>query len=449
MVLKLSKEQEEVLNIDFNQNIIVKACAGSGKTFLLMERALKHLKNLKKSYKKIAILTFNNSIKNEIQSKMKNKTSEKIYIFTFHSFFINFILPFSNEIDIKIENKKEIRFNFNKKAINFADWKEILRNEKIIVTSQKTKEDFLLSYTYGILFRNKSCQEYFKSKFECIYIDEAQDNNEIQYKFIDLFIELGIKIFMVGDPNQNINSFRGANTEKFNEYIKKANIYTTKELSKNYRCHKDIDEFANGYDFNIIKNDGEQGVFQINDFDELKDIEKLTILRKTNDDCKEYIEKDYFYMKEPKELNDFIDKYLIDNLLKNYFTSKNSIEFLKKIIDEENINKKNIKTLQEFFSHPNLKMIEKLNTEVFNKYGYDINGEEREKLLELLKNKEIQRFYNFNNEKKVVMTIHSSKGLQFDNVLIYKDDFYYYSKLQKENFYVACTRAENRLFIIK
>lgn len=170
MVLKLSKEQEEVLNIDFNQNIIVKACAGSGKTFLLMERALKHLKNLKKSYKKIAILTFNNSIKNEIQSKMKNKTSEKIYIFTFHSFFINFILPFSNEIDIKIENKKEIRFNFNKKAINFADWKEILRNEKIIVTSQKTKEDFLLSYTYGILFRNKSCQEYFKSKFECIYI---------------------------------------------------------------------------------------------------------------------------------------------------------------------------------------------------------------------------------------------------------------------------------------
>mgnify|MGYP001436642256 CR=1 FL=1 len=253
MVLKLSKEQEEVLNIDFNQNIIVKACAGSGKTFLLMERALKHLKNLKKSYKKIAILTFNNSIKNEIQSKMKNKTSEKIYIFTFHSFFINFILPFSNEIDIKIENKK---------AINFADWKEILRNEKIIVTSQKTKEDFLLSYTYGILFRNKSCQEYFKSKFECIYIDEAQDNNEIQYKFIDLFIELGIKIFMVGDPNQNINSFRGANTEKFNEYIKKANIYTTKELSKNYRCHKDIDEFANGYDFNIIKNDGEQGVFQ-------------------------------------------------------------------------------------------------------------------------------------------------------------------------------------------
>lgn len=48
------------------------------------------------------------------------------------------------------------------------------------------------------------------------------------------------------------------------------------------------------------------------------------------------------------------------------------------------------------------------------------------------------------------MTIHTSKGLQFDNVLIYKKDFYNKrGELEKEKFYVACTRAKNKLFIIK
>ncbi|HRB57839.1 MAG TPA: 3'-5' exonuclease [Acinetobacter johnsonii] len=46
------------------------------------------------------------------------------------------------------------------------------------------------------------------------------------------------------------------------------------------------------------------------------------------------------------------------------------------------------------------------------------------------------------------MTIHSSKGLEFDNIIIRKDDLYHNGVLQKNNFYVSMTRARNRVLVI-
>ncbi|MDH0825865.1 3'-5' exonuclease [Acinetobacter johnsonii] len=46
------------------------------------------------------------------------------------------------------------------------------------------------------------------------------------------------------------------------------------------------------------------------------------------------------------------------------------------------------------------------------------------------------------------MTIHSSKGLEFDNVIIDKNDFFYRQKIEENNFYVAFTRAKKRIFVI-
>lgn len=67
-----------------------------------------------------------------------------------------------------------------------------------------------------------------------MYIDEAQDNNEIQYKFIEIFLTLGINIFMVGDPSQSLYSFRGANSKVFLDYENRED-FISKKLNQNFR----------------------------------------------------------------------------------------------------------------------------------------------------------------------------------------------------------------------
>ena len=60
-----------------------------------------------------------------------------------------------------------------------------------------------------------------------------------------------------------------------------------------------------------------------------------------------------------------------------------------------------------------------------------------------------EKFYNLSSNKFVAMTIHSAKGLEFDNVVLYSPDF---KNLQHDNvrklFYVACTRAEKVLIFM-
>ncbi len=58
-----------------------------------------------------------------------------------------------------------------------------------------------------------------------------------------------------------------------------------------------------------------------------------------------------------------------------------------------------------------------------------------------------KNFFN-NLSLHITMTVHSSKGLEFDNVIINKNDFFYRQELQKNNFYVAFTRAKKRIFVI-
>ena len=100
--MNFSKEQNEILNLPFDQNIIVNACAGSGKTTILIERVKRHFYNIKKEYKKIVILVFNNAIKEEISLQIKEKNLFQVEVSTFHNFFIHHILPFSNKIKLNM-----------------------------------------------------------------------------------------------------------------------------------------------------------------------------------------------------------------------------------------------------------------------------------------------------------------------------------------------------------
>ena len=446
--MNFSKEQNEILNLPFDQNIIVNACAGSGKTTILIERVKRHFYNIKKEYKKIVILVFNNAIKEEISLQIKEKNLFQVEVSTFHNFFIHHILPFSNKIKLNMLKNFDLKYRYECKTENFEEWKATFEENKIVTSSKDPKKDFLLEYILKILENNKSCQEYIKSKFECMYIDEAQDNNEIQYKFIEIFLTLGINIFMVGDPSQSLYSFRGANSKVFLDYENRED-FISKKLNQNFRSHSFINEFANNYSFNFLR---EQDTINfIEDVSEAeKEVTKLTVLRSKGEDCKKYEQKGYSYIKTPSMPPEIDNVQLVTLLLEEYFTTKNVIKFFKKITNMEDSFFKYKNKLTNFFKNPTNENLKILNTNVFSKINWLLSETEIDYIVEKIKNENFKDYYNLYEKEKIVMTIHISKGLQFDNILIHKKDFYNRrGELEKEKFYVASTRAKKKLFIIR
>ena len=77
----------------------------------------------------------------------------------------------------------------------------------------------------------------------------------------------------------------------------------------------------------------------------------------------------------------------------------------------------------------------------------ELSSQVYESYCALSKLEETKNFFR-DTRRHVTMTIHSSKGLEFDNIIIRKDDLYHNGVLQKNNFYVSMTRARNRVLVI-
>lgn len=433
-----TEEQKEILDESFDINIAVLACAGSGKTTLLIERIKR---NLELSNKKILVLTFNNSIKNELKDRILIEKFKKILVETFHSFTLHFIFPFSNEIQ-----NINYKVDFDRKVNNYSEWKKIFLEENIICGSKNSKDDFIITYGNEILENNKSCQDFIKASFSSVYVDEVQDSNKERFKLLENLLNLELKSFVVGDEKQLIYTFTGSSKELFSKYILHNEKYKKKYLTINFRCHKNINSFAKRLNVNILPYSTleDEGVFLIEKIENFLEIitndRSLAILRFENKDCKA-IEKQGFYHRKRNKIS---DNKLIESLINIYFTTKNSVELLKNE-GIENLNNKKI--IDEFFETPNIDNLNKVLI-IFN-IKDDIIETEKSKLIKFILDEENRRYFNYADEKKITLTIHSSKGLEFENVLIYMEDFYDENKrFRDELFYVACTRAKTRLYII-
>lgn len=445
-----SGEQQEILDIPYGQNIIVSACAGSGKSTVLVERALLEEKTLDKTHKKICVLSFTNKSVEDIRKKIGNN-HKKIDIRTFHSFFYQEILPFTNETCLERKgNVYNIELNFNSSINEYEEWKKYFIKEHTILQTGIKGKDFALQYSLEILNNGKSCLDYLKSKFSTIYIDEAQDNNELQYEIIEKLRQVVINFFIVGDHRQVIYNFRGASAVEFKKLLENKD-YISKKLTWNFRCDKNINNFAQGYNFdesNLI-NEKELGVFVVKkeNYSLLSKIltsdEEVVFLRSTNNLAKETAEnlkdRDFVFLRTLE-----FDSRIEEEVLKVYFTNKNSVQLLKNL----GIGNTDSELLGNFMKEPTLENLKKVNDKIFIKLESEVlNDDDMKKIIIKINDVELEKYFNSDKYKKKSMTIHSSKGLQFENVFLSEEDFYFYGNLNKENFYVACTRAKKRLFI--
>lgn len=284
-------QREAVLHKD--GPCLVIAGAGSGKTKVLTTRIANLILEGVSSYNILAI-TFTNKAAKEMKERiLKIVPSCDAFVGTFHSFGLriirenvlslgmtrNFTILDSDDVTSLIKkilkdkgyDIKDVSPSYIRNRISFIK-NEMLSDQEVeqFFKSDMEKIAYEVYQEYNLkLKRNNSVDfddllrlpvilfqthpevlEHYQDKFQYILIDEYQDTNEVQYKLVKLLANKSRNLFVVGDPDQSIYQFRGANYKNILNFEKDYKDAHVVSLIDNYRSTKMILDAANS----VIKN---------------------------------------------------------------------------------------------------------------------------------------------------------------------------------------------------
>jgi len=111
----------------------------------------------------------------------------------------------------------------------------------------------LLLRSFELLSRNEVLRQHYQARFRHILVDEFQDTNRLQYRWLKLFAGPESRLFAVGDDDQSIYGFRGANVGNLAEFEKEYSRGQVIRLEQNYRSQGNILDAANALISNNAK----------------------------------------------------------------------------------------------------------------------------------------------------------------------------------------------------
>jgi DNA helicase-2/ATP-dependent DNA helicase PcrA len=121
----------------------------------------------------------------------------------------------------------------------FAEYDAQCQREGVVDFSE------LLLRCYELLSRNQQLREHYQERFRHILVDEFQDTNPLQYRWLKLLAGHNNALFAVGDDDQSIYAFRGANVGNMQELLRDFHVESVIKLEQNYRSHGNILDAAN------------------------------------------------------------------------------------------------------------------------------------------------------------------------------------------------------------
>ena len=291
---KLNEDQIKPV-CDTEGAVLVLAGAGSGKTRVLTSRIAYILREGKAKLSQILAITFTNTAAGEMKERLSSVIGDgdSRWICTIHSMCVKILREYGEKAGIKpnfsIYSETE-RANVIKKAFHELDYddEKLLKSAKYHIGNAKMLGldpdqyarknrgergiddamriyerydehlrknnaldfDDLLLQTLRLLRRDEETRDYLSDKFRYVLVDEFQDTNTVQYEIIKLLSGKHGNLFAVGDDDQSIYGWRGAEIEnilKFDKDFPQAKIY---KLERNYRSTNGILKLANC----IIKN---------------------------------------------------------------------------------------------------------------------------------------------------------------------------------------------------
>ena len=120
------------------------------------------------------------------------------------------------------------------------------RYSQILKANNALDFDDLLCKTVEILEKYPDVLEYYQNKFKYILVDEYQDTNHIQYRLVSMLAQKTRNLCVVGDDDQSIYKFRGADVTNILDFEKQFPDAETVKLEQNYRSTQNILDAANG-----------------------------------------------------------------------------------------------------------------------------------------------------------------------------------------------------------
>lgn len=289
------KQYEAVVNTE--GPCLVIAGAGSGKTKVLTHKIAYLIGEKNVLPWEIIAITFTNKAANEMKERIANlvgETAKDIWMGTFHSICVRILRRFIDRIgfdssfiifdtsdqrtlvknclkDLAIDDKMFTDRSVLSEISNAKN--EMLepeqytarangdfRKEKIAkvyeLYQKRLREnnaidfDDIINYTIKILLENPDVLDYYSNKFKYVLVDEYQDTNKSQFTLITLFASKHGNITVVGDNDQGIYSFRGADISNILNFEKDFPGTKIIKLEQNYRCTGNILKVANS----VIKN---------------------------------------------------------------------------------------------------------------------------------------------------------------------------------------------------
>ena len=294
----LNERQKEAV-ITTEGPVLVIAGAGSGKTKVLTTRIAYLIENKKVNSENILAITFTNKAAKEMKDRVSNilkRDVRRMHISTFHSFGVEILREYGYLVNIdknftildSDDSLKVIKIiiddmNLNK-TISPKHVKEVISSykNKLVLPEEAEKNtytfeekqivdiyekynkklynsnsvdfDDLLLIPYLILDKYNAVLEDFQEKYKYILIDEYQDTNDAQYFLVKMLSAKYKNLFVVGDSDQSIYSFRGANYKNILNFTKDFPNAKVIKLEQNYRSTNNILSIAN----NVIKNNIER-----------------------------------------------------------------------------------------------------------------------------------------------------------------------------------------------
>ena len=240
--MALNKEQVTVVN-ELNENIMLLASAGTGKTETLARRVANIIEAKKASGDEILCITFTNKACKEMKERVEQiagAEGNKVNVSTFHSFCFDIMKLqakkrtdiFTDFVVFDEDDCVEIIKTCNYHAVDFAD---------IIVSAKE-------------LFKNEDLINSLRSKYKYINIDEVQDTSFLEYSIIEKIFGNN-NILICGDVFQTIYKWRGSEPNKIFDKFKSK--YKPKEIIfvKNYRATKNLTEASLSYLKNAFENE--------------------------------------------------------------------------------------------------------------------------------------------------------------------------------------------------
>lgn len=271
-------------------NLLILAGAGSGKTRVLVHRIAWYIATGEASPQSILAVTFTNKAAAEMRSRIENllgQSTRGMWVGTFHGLCHRLLrahwqdanLPENFQILDSEDQYRTIRRTIRAMMLDEsqyppkeAQWyinaqkdkglrPENINDEGDVTTAQmiqiykiyqQTCErsgavDFaeLLLRTYELFNEKESIREYYQQRFNHILVDEFQDTNELQYKWLKLLVGNDNTLFAVGDDDQSIYSWRGARVENMQAFERDFKNTKLLKLEQNYRSTTTILNAAN------------------------------------------------------------------------------------------------------------------------------------------------------------------------------------------------------------